>query len=408
MSRFILASALLLALQARSAPPKSATATAEEINALSLLTGARSVSPDEEGAPIPYGAFMLDGQPETQYEPSLSDNVPRVIQLAEPFDLTRLEVINSNNEKDYPGISVKQLRVEQGPAATGPWQLVADWTLAKGTKPQSRPVSLKNVRYLRVSLVSNHGNDTYIGIDEVQAWGKRSAPRKIQFTGAWDTSYGQMVLTQTGQRVTGCYGSSETKAGNNTVEGTVEGAVFFGRYHEANESGGGNGGTLAFALTQEGDLSGVWGSGPNDRNARWDGKKRSEPSSITCEKPEVALAEELKSKGRVVLHGILFDTGKDVIRPESIPVLQALAGAMKATPGTYLIEGHTDDRGGEAANQTLSEKRAASVKKWLTGKGVPDKSLRTQGFGMSRPAMPNTSEAGRAANRRVEVVRDEQ
>ena len=402
MSRLILAPALLLALQAWAAPPRAA---AEEVNAVSLLTGARVL--DEEGRPWDVAGTLLDGQPETQHEPGLSDNLALIIQLAEPFDLKRLEVINSNNEKDYPGISVKRLRVEHGPHPQGPWKQVLDWRLAKGTKPQSKAVSLKKVRYLRVSLLSNHGNESWMGLGELYGWGKRSAPRKVRFTGAWDTRYGELRLTQTGQRITGCYGASASKAGNNTVEGTLEGAVFFGRWREASDGTGDAEGTMVLALTQEGNLSGVWGTGPKDRTTRWDGEKRAK-ATITCEKPEEALAKELESKGRVVLHGILFDTGKNTLRPESTTVLEALATAMKRTPDTYLIEGHTDDRGGEATNQTLSEQRAASVKKWLVGKGLPDKQLRTQGFGMSRPVMPNTLEAGRAANRRVEVVRAEQ
>jgi outer membrane protein OmpA-like peptidoglycan-associated protein len=404
MSRLALAPALLLALQAWAAPPKRAATP--EINALGLLTGARVL--DEDGGPWEAAARMLDGQPETQYDPGFSENAPLIIQLAEPFDVTRLEVINSNAEKDYPGISVKKLRVERSARHTGPWQRVVEWKLSKGTKPQSRAVSLRRVRYLRVTLVSNHGNESWIGLGELQGWGRRSASRKIQFTGAWETNYGELRLTQTGGRITGCYGPSGSKAGHNTVEGTLEGAVFFGRWREANEGGADTSGTMAFALTQEGELSGVWGTGPTDRTTRWDGTKLPR-STITCARPEEQLGEELKSKGRVVLHGILFDDGKDSIRPESITVLQALARAMKETPGVaYLIEGHTDDRGGEAPNQALSEKRAASVKKWLVDKGIPDKQLRTQGFGMGRPTMPNTSEAGRAANRRVEVVRAEQ
>jgi outer membrane protein OmpA-like peptidoglycan-associated protein len=403
MSRLALAAALLLALQAWAAPPPPAT---EEVNALGLLTGARVVN--EEGSPVDAAGKMLDGQLNTQYDPNLSENPPRVIQLAEPFDVTRLEVINSNDEESYPDISVKQLRVEHGPSPTGPWQPVVEWELPKGTTPHSKAVSLKRARYLRVTLLSNHGNATWVGLSELQAWGRRSEPRTVQFTGAWQTNYGEMRLTQTGRRITGCYGPSESKAGNYTVEGTLEGTVFFGLWHESRESSGDSTGTMAFALTQEGELAGVWGTGPTDRTSRWDGT-RLPRATITCTKPELALREELKSKGRVVLHGILFDTGKDTLRPESTTVLEALAGAMKETPGVaYLIEGHTDDRGGEATNQGLSEKRAASVKRWLVGKGIPDKLLRTQGFGMSRPAMPNTSEAGRAANRRVEVVRAEE
>jgi outer membrane protein OmpA-like peptidoglycan-associated protein len=86
-------------------------------------------------------------------------------------------------------------------------------------------------------------------------------------------------------------------------------------------------------------------------------------------------------------------------------VLQELARALKGPAGRrYLIEGHTDDRGGEAMNQELSERRAARVKAWLVEAGVDGERLETKGLGQTRPALPNDSEAGRAANRRVEVA----
>jgi outer membrane protein OmpA-like peptidoglycan-associated protein len=402
MSRLLVLPSLLLAVLAQAAPP---TASSEEVNALALLAGARVVN-EEEGYPMNLAPGMHDGTPELQYDPRLNSNPPLVIELAEPFDLSRLEFINSKDEEGYPGISVKKLRVEQGASRKGPWTPLTEWELKKGMKPQSQAVSAKKVRYLRVTLAANHGNPDWIGLSELRAWGQRSTPRQVQFTGAWQTNYGEMRLTQTGQRITGCYGTNP-QSGGSLVEGTLEGTVFFGIWRELQENSTATAseGTIAFALTQEGDLAGVWGSGPTDRTARWDGKKQAK-ATITCQKPEAGLKEELKQKGRVVLRGILFDTGKDTIRSESVPVLEALTGALKETPEVvYRIEGHTDDRGSQASNQTLSEKRAASVKKWLVGKGIADKQLQTKGFGMSQPELPNDTEAGRAANRRVEVVR---
>ena len=142
------------------------------------------------------------------------------------------------------------------------------------------------------------------------------------------------------------------------------------------------------------------------RSSRWDGVRKAK-ATLSCERPERGLGKALASQGRVVLRGILFDTGKDVLKPESEPVLTELAAVMKAAPGqAYVIEGHTDDRGGALVNQPLSERRAAAVKAWLERAGVAGAKLKTAGFGMSRPAAPNTSDGGRAANRRVEVAVD--
>ena len=65
--------------------------------------------------------------------------------------------------------------------------------------------------------------------------------------------------------------------------------------------------------------------------------------------------------------------------------------------------GHTDSVGSEAFNQTLSEQRAATVANYLTGRGVQSARLATKGYGESQPKASNTTEEGRAENRRVEI-----
>ena len=78
------------------------------------------------------------------------------------------------------------------------------------------------------------------------------------------------------------------------------------------------------------------------------------------------LYKKLEADGRVATHGILFDSGSDVIRPESTPTLEEIGKMLqKYTDLNLLIEGHTDSQGDDAFNQTLSEKRAAAVKQYL-------------------------------------------
>jgi outer membrane protein OmpA-like peptidoglycan-associated protein len=397
---------------APAAQPAAAPAANEEVNAVALLAGARQVN--EEGTPTDASALLFDGLAESgaQWEPAKTEpTISAIIQLAEPFDLTRAQAINSLSEGSYPGISTKRLRLEYASNPAGPWKKLADATLKKSTSPQ--PITLtptKGVRYLKVTLLENYGEENWWSLAELAVYGKRSQPRAtVNFSGVWQTGYGEMVLTQEGQRVWGCYGSGETKAGDATVDGTLEGPIFFGTFLEKSASGGQEAqgrGAIAFALTAERELSGVWGNdvAGKDRTGRWDGTPQKK-ASLTCEKPEKDLGAELKKSGRVVLRGILFDTGKDVLRPESEPVLEALAKAMKGDPKSrYIIEGHTDNRGGEAMNQDLSDRRAARVKSWLVAAGIDGGRLDTKGYGQSRPALPNDSEAGRAANRRVEVA----
>jgi outer membrane protein OmpA-like peptidoglycan-associated protein len=114
----------------------------------------------------------------------------------------------------------------------------------------------------------------------------------------------------------------------------------------------------------------------------------------------------LDTDGRIVTHGILFDTGKDVIKHESLPTLKTILALMNDDADLkFSIEGHTDNQGNKGINQPLSEKRAAAVKKWLEAKGVESARLKSKGFGDSKPIDSNTTPEGRANNRRVEFVK---
>jgi len=119
------------------------------------------------------------------------------------------------------------------------------------------------------------------------------------------------------------------------------------------------------------------------------------------------LYDALANKGRWVTQGILFETGKSDLKPESRPVLKEIASTMKKYGDLkILIEGHTDNVGSAASNLALSEGRAAAVKAALVaGFGVDGARMTTKGFGDTKPSVPNASAAGRAQNRRVEIVK---
>ena len=109
---------------------------------------------------------------------------------------------------------------------------------------------------------------------------------------------------------------------------------------------------------------------------------------------------------------VLFDFDKAAIKKEAEPSLQNLATVLKANPAAAVtIEGHTDAKGADAYNQTLSEQRAASVKQWLvTNAQVKGANISTRGWGKSKPvthnAKPDGSDdpEGRAKNRRVQII----
>lgn len=119
------------------------------------------------------------------------------------------------------------------------------------------------------------------------------------------------------------------------------------------------------------------------------------------------LYDAIAEKGRVATQGIFFDTGSDHIRPESAPTLKEIAAMLKEHADLRLtIEGHTDNVGSAAANQSLSEKRAAAVKARLVSEyGVEEGRLAAKGLGASKPAASNDTAEGRQQNRRVELVK---
>lgn len=115
----------------------------------------------------------------------------------------------------------------------------------------------------------------------------------------------------------------------------------------------------------------------------------------------------LSTKGRVATHGIYFDVGSATIRPESTPTLKEIGQMLEQHSELKLsIEGHTDNTGNAATNQTLSEQRAAAVKQYLvTTYHVDAARLATKGFGASKPVASNDTPEGRQQNRRVELVK---
>jgi len=107
----------------------------------------------------------------------------------------------------------------------------------------------------------------------------------------------------------------------------------------------------------------------------------------------------------VILEQVQFKTASDVILKESDDLLSNVARVLTEHPEItkVLVEGHTDNQGTQAYNQNLSERRAASVKKWLVARGKIDTGrLDSKGFGMDRPIAPNDTDDGRQKNRRVE------
>jgi len=119
-----------------------------------------------------------------------------------------------------------------------------------------------------------------------------------------------------------------------------------------------------------------------------------------------AMGKDIAATGKTVIYGIYFDTGSAVIKPESETALSEMVKLLQneADLKTYII-GHTDNVGALELNLKLSAERAASVVKALVAKGIESGRLKAAGVGPYCPIGSNTTDQGRAQNRRVELVR---
>ena len=126
------------------------------------------------------------------------------------------------------------------------------------------------------------------------------------------------------------------------------------------------------------------------------------------------LSEQLNSilqtrdsaRGLIVsMSDVLFDTGRYSLKPGAREKLAKVAGILLAYPGLNIeVGGYTDNVGGDAMNQTLSENRAGSVRDYLVQQGVSTNSVSSRGFGNSLPVASNGNSSGRQQNRRVELL----
>lgn len=136
----------------------------------------------------------------------------------------------------------------------------------------------------------------------------------------------------------------------------------------------------------------------------------SEAASINREQQVLAQAEESSTRKSVDVLTVtfksdfLFAMNSSTLQPGAYDEINRVAGVLKQYPQTTVqIAGHTDSTGSAEYNQRLSERRAEAIKSALAGAGVDPARLVTIGYGASKPIAPNTTQAGRQQNRRVEI-----
>lgn len=118
-----------------------------------------------------------------------------------------------------------------------------------------------------------------------------------------------------------------------------------------------------------------------------------------------AMKASLSTSCHVAVYGVLFDFNKATLQQASDGPLQQVSALLAANPSLSVeIQGHTDNVGADAYNQTLSEARARSVMAWLTQHGVAPARMTAKGYGKTMPVADNSTDDGRMKNRRVEIA----
>jgi len=385
---------------------------AGEVNLLSWGAGALVVqlppSYSDSGSWSPES--LLDELPNTGWATKSGDLTPKVFvfEMADNSEITSLGFDTAQVEN--PGRGARDVKVEISDRSDGGFTLIATPSLEKVKDHQKFALKTPATgRYLRLTVLNNWGDDKYMEIMNFYAYGKPLAKRSLpNNSGTFSSSYGNFRMQQTGSSVDGCY-----EHNNGLIEnGGFDGRVLRFTWTEGDIPSPRHGGPAMLIFADDGQsFTGYWwgGNASGPPNGGWRGKRvSSQVGSCPHWKPGAGngVVDQLKSEGRARLYGILFDTDSDHLKDESKPTLESLLAAARTQPTwNFGIEGYTDNVGGDAHNQTLSEKRALSVKAYLVAAGVDATRLTTQGVGAGKPVASNDTELGRSQNRRVEIVK---
>jgi outer membrane protein OmpA-like peptidoglycan-associated protein len=377
-------------------------------NLVALASGAMPVvraSAPEQGGETYY---MFDEDPTTGWasndgkyaEPTVVELADRGVIKSVAFDEQRIA---------YDGRLPHEVLVEMSDTSpTDGFKPIADVTMSEMKDGQTFPVSAEVPgRWVRLTVKKAASDAAIAQIMEFRAFGNRLTHNPMpNVTGTYDTNVGMLHLKQEGATVTGCY-----DRGTEPLIGGMEGRILKFKY----ATGENGSGPALVVISDKGDLFGGWWRTDSTvvEHPTLDpieGKRTStDPGNTACPQwssPAQQMAEEIKSKGRVRLYGINFDSDSDVIREESKPTLDQVAAMLKSAADLHLtIEGHTDSTATPEHNQDLSTRRANAVLHYLVNAGIAANRLDATGFGATKPIASNDTPFGRAANRRVELVK---
>jgi outer membrane protein OmpA-like peptidoglycan-associated protein len=399
-------------LPAATTSTTATTATAASLPAnnaedlVGIAQGAMIVrNPDKESLHPAY--MMLDESAEHDWVSAdgRATNLAFVIELAERSTIDHVAFDTASSELDTH--APKDVTVElSDTSADAGFKPIAKVTLKAKEDGQSFPADASvQGRWVKLTVLTNYGGPvTQIG--EFRAFGKKLTTTPLpNVTGAYTATnlFETLNLTQDGMTVTGCYPN-----GVEPLNGGIEGHVLHFTYHTKDDKGPA---LIVFSPDGKTIFGGYWKTNGVEQNPPFtalDGKRTSDkPESCPGAKPEEVISKALTEEKRLRLYGINFDSDSDHLRDESKPTLDLVVTVLKAHPDWKLtIEGHTDSTSTPQHNQALSEGRANAVKAYLTGAGIDAARLTPKGFGSTQPVASNDTALGRAANRRVELVRE--
>jgi outer membrane protein OmpA-like peptidoglycan-associated protein len=398
--------------------PTPAPAPTVERDLLSFAEGTIIVQPAYEGS----GAFgpiaLIDSTSNINWV-SDKDVKTQVFVFEMPDKATIKTLVFDNDTFGMGGTDsgVKDLTVEVSDtsATTGFKEILSASLKISDNEQRFTVASQVAGRWVRATFKSNYGGD-YLSLAEIRGYGDASLPElstNLSGTYANKNDDGDYHIKQDGTSLTGCYEPPNIHHDPAVFTGGVDGNVAKIIWSKKPRDGSevkDESFLMVFPrdaktfFTATMSISGVGDYDEIKRKSSAVGVCKNFNAEKITAKDQIG--DELKKDGRAAVYGINFDFNSDVIRPESKNVLEQITALLKENAGWKMtVEGHTDNVGGEAFNQTLSDKRAKAVKGYLTKAGIAAERLQAVGKGLTTPVASNENEIGRAQNRRVELVK---
>ena len=396
----VLLSLALLAPAARAEPAKKPP----PVDLLTFAAGALPVEVRGSGAALGAGfeqaVGAIDGSTQgftlTRKFASPDTWVEFVYRLPAATTFERFTVPNVFETPSPNQTFTRRIEIQGSPTSPSAGLVrLAEATLSVPAKAgEATELTMKKrtpVTYLVVRL--SGGIETgakFFEFSELVGNGSQAAvPMSNAFTGAWKPRGSDLNLTQNGSTVTGCL-----DRGRKALTGTVTGNLLRATFVDGSSR---TQGALIAAIDENGVVFGL--RSDNGGPFHMLTGPRAEGGASQC--PPSAKAT--LGCGSIV-HGIEFAFDSAKLLPEAEPILRDLAAALKSDPAPRIeIEGHTSSEGSESYNLDLSKRRAAAVVEALVKQGVAASRLRGVGRGEADPIAPETTEAGRSLNRRVEI-----